>query len=73
MDEDGDYVLKNSPCSFLDESDNTCSIYEFRPLACAEYPHTDRKNMIQILDITSKNAEICPAVASIVLEINNAK
>ena len=68
FDEDSDYVLKQSPCSFL-EKNNTCNIYEFRPLACREYPHTDRKNIQQILDLTLKNTEICPAVAKIVQEI----
>jgi Fe-S-cluster containining protein len=68
MDQEGDYVLKQSPCSFLG-TDNKCSIYEYRPLACREYPHTDRKNMHQILPLTSKNTEICPAVAQIVTEI----
>ncbi len=66
IDEDNDYVLKSSPCAFLSE-DNTCSIYEVRPLACREYPHTNRKNIYQILDLTSKNMLICPAVAEIVL------
>jgi Fe-S-cluster containining protein len=66
IDEDNDYVLKSSPCAFLAE-DNTCSIYEVRPLACREYPHTNRKNMYQILDLTSENMLICPAVAEIVL------
>jgi len=65
IDEDGDYVLKSSPCYFLGK-DNKCSIYDVRPLACREYPHTDRKNMYQILDLTAKNVEICPAVAKIV-------
>lgn len=73
MDEEGDYVLKSSPCVFLNETDNTCQIYDNRPLACAEYPHTDRKNMIQILDLTVKNTEICPAVASIALKIIHSK
>ena len=68
MDEESDYVLQSSPCSFLG-SDNKCSIYEVRPLACREYPHTDRKNMHQILGLTEKNTEICPAVVSIVLNI----
>lgn len=68
MDEENDYVLQSSPCSFLDD-DNTCSIYEFRPLACREYPHTDRKNMFQILDLTLKNTLVCPAVAKISSEI----
>ncbi len=68
VDEDGDFVLKSSPCYFLG-NDNKCSIYDVRPLACREYPHTDRKNMYQILDLTTKNVEICPAVAKIVTEI----
>ncbi len=65
IDEDNDYVLKSSPCLFLGD-DNKCSIYEDRPLACREYPHTDRKNMYQIMDLTTKNTEICPAVSRIV-------
>ena len=72
MDEEQDYVLKSSPCSFL-ESDNTCSIYDVRPLACREYPHTDRKNMYQVLEITAENSLICPAVARIVLSITASK
>jgi len=72
MDEEQDYVLKSSPCSFL-EKDNSCSIYDVRPLACREYPHTDRKNMFQVLEITAENSLICPAVARIVLAITNPK
>jgi Fe-S-cluster containining protein len=66
MDSDGDYVLNEAPCTFLDLDTNKCSIYEIRPLACREYPHTDRKNMHQILDLTQKNMDICPAVVLIV-------
>jgi len=69
MDKDRDYVLKSSPCVFLG-ADNKCDIYEDRPLACREYPHTNRKNMYQILDLTRKNSVICPAVARIVDEIS---
>lgn len=65
MDEDRDKVLKTSPCAFL-QPDNKCGIYEDRPLACREYPHTNRKRMYQILDLTLKNTEICPAVVRIV-------
>jgi hypothetical protein len=64
VDEDKDYVLKQSPCVFF-SADNTCDIYEDRPLACREYPHTNRKNMYQILDLTLKNSHICPAVSKI--------
>lgn len=71
IDEDQDYVLQNSPCfNLLD--DNTCAVYEDRPLACREYPHTDRKNMYQIMDLTAQNTLICPAVASIVEKIISA-
>ncbi len=64
MDSENDYVLKSSPCTFLQE-DNKCSVYEDRPLACREYPHTNRKKMHQILNLSLKNTEICPAVAKI--------
>jgi hypothetical protein len=65
-DEDDFYVLKTAPCSFLDLNDNTCLIYEARPKACSEYPHTDRRKFIQITDLTLKNTEICPATYNIV-------
>jgi uncharacterized protein len=65
IDEDKDYVLQSSPCPFLD-SENYCSVYEDRPKACREYPHTDRKKMIQITELTFKNTMVCPAVLEIV-------
>ena len=64
LDEDQDHVLKTVPCTFLGD-DNYCSIYEVRPKACREYPHTDRVNQLGILKLTEKNATICPAVAEI--------
>lgn len=60
VDEDGDKVLQNLPCYFLNE-DNTCLIYDVRPKACREYPHTDRKKIYQINHLTIKNTIICPA------------
>lgn len=65
VDEDDDYVLQNVPCHFLD-SDNTCFIYDVRPKACREFPHTDRKKFNQITDLTLKNIPICPAAYNIV-------
>lgn len=65
VDEDEDYVFKTAPCPFLNLENNYCNIYEIRPNACATYPHTDRKNMKEILNLTLKNASVCPAVASI--------
>ena len=42
IDEENDYVLQQVPCTFLG-ADNYCSIYDVRPKACREFPHTDRK------------------------------
>ena len=59
VDEDGDYVFRSMPCPFL-MPDNYCMIYENRPKACREYPHTDRKKFHQIYKLTIKNAYTCP-------------
>lgn len=59
IDEDGDYVFRSMPCPFL-LPDNYCSIYESRPKACREYPHTDRKKFSQIYKLTVKNTLTCP-------------
>ena len=72
MDEDNDYVFRNMPCPFLD-ADNYCKIYDNRPRACRDYPHTDRRRMQQILDITLKNTSTCPAVFEIVERLKKVK
>lgn len=65
VDDDGDFVFKSMPCPFLGH-DNYCSIYDVRPKACREYPHTDRRRISQILPLTLKNSYICPAVFDII-------
>jgi Fe-S-cluster containining protein len=70
VDEDGDFVLRSSPCPFLD-ADNYCQVYEDRPKACREYPHTDRKKIIQIMDLTHRNTLVCPAVLEMVERLKN--
>ena len=65
-DSDDFMVLKTAPCTFLNESDNTCAIYDVRPKACSEYPHTNRRKFIQIANLTIKNTEICPATYNII-------
>lgn len=65
VDEEGDYVLQQVPCTFLG-ADNYCSIYDVRPKACKEFPHTDRKKFQQISNLTLKNVAICPAAFNIV-------
>ncbi|QWX84328.1 YkgJ family cysteine cluster protein [Cellulophaga sp. HaHaR_3_176] len=68
IDEENDYVLQQVPCTFLD-ADNYCSIYDVRPKACREFPHTDRKKFQQISNLTIKNVAICPAAFNIVEEM----
>lgn len=65
IDEDNDMVLQSVPCTFLG-ADNYCSIYEVRPKACREFPHTNRKKFQQISNLTLKNVAICPATFNIV-------
>jgi len=67
-DDEGDYVLNSSPCAFLVDG-NKCLVYEDRPKACREYPHTNRKKMHGILELSLKNTLVCPAVFKIFQQI----
>ena len=69
MDQDGDFVFKSQPCPNLDLDTNYCKIYENRPRACREYPHTNHKKMNAHLDLLQINVEICPAASQIVQNI----
>ena len=69
IDEDGDYVFTSTPCPFL-AADNVCKIYDYRPKACREYPHTDRAGMHCILELTFRNYSVCPAVKEIIKRID---
>jgi hypothetical protein len=68
IETDGTYIVNSAPCPFLD-TENYCSIYTARPGACREFPHTNRKKMSQILDITFENTLVCPAVLEIVEQL----
>ena len=59
VDEDGDFVVKSSPCPFLG-ADNFCSIYEIRPSDCSRFPYTDEDVIIKRQNLTLKNAIFCP-------------
>ena len=72
MDEEGDFVLKSLPCVFLG-NDNYCSIYEIRPKACKEYPHTNMKGQRKLMKLHFKNDELCPAVNEIFNRIMDKK
>ena len=66
LDEDGDYVVKSTPCPFLG-TDNYCNIYDVRPSDCERFPYTNEDVFFKRLNITLKNAEFCP-IAVHVLE-----
>ncbi len=59
VDDDGDFVVKVSPCPFLG-ADNFCSIYEVRPSDCQRFPYTDEDVIIKRQQLTLKNASFCP-------------
>ena len=61
LDEEGDYVVKSTPCPFLG-ADNYCSIYEQRPSDCERFPYTDEDVLLKRPQLTLKNASFCPAV-----------
>ena len=65
IDEDNDYVLNVLPCPFLG-ANNYCSVYEHRPNACREYPHTNQRKMHTLFKETLNNVAVCPAVFEIV-------
>jgi len=70
LDNDGFYMYNTKPCPFID-SENYCSIYSVRPKACVDYPHTDRTNFYQLINLSIKNCETCPAVALIFEKLDN--
>lgn len=61
LDEEGDYVVKSTPCSFLG-SDNYCSIYENRPSDCHRFPYTNEDVILKRQNLTLKNSTFCPIV-----------
>lgn len=67
-DEEGDLIFKELPCPFIDDN-NYCFVYEDRPAACREYPHTDRRNIKKYLKPTLENYRICPIVYLTVEEL----
>lgn len=68
LDEENDYVVKQSPCPFLG-SDNYCSIYEDRPSDCRRYPYTDEDVLLKRIPLTLKNSTSCPAVFTVLSEL----
>ena len=65
VDEDGDRVINASPCPFLEE-DNKCRIYEVRPSACRQYPHSGKMDFFKHFSHHKRNAKYCPALYEII-------
>ncbi len=61
LDEDGDYVTKNTPCPFLGIN-NYCTIYENRPGDCVRFPYTNEDVIVKRQSLTLKNSSFCPIV-----------
>lgn len=61
VDEEGDYVMRQAPCSFLG-ADNYCSIYDVRPSDCQRFPYTNEDVLLKRQPLTLKNSTFCPAV-----------
>ncbi|HEU4469833.1 MAG TPA: YkgJ family cysteine cluster protein [Flavisolibacter sp.] len=59
VDEDGDFVVKASPCPFLG-ADNRCAVYDVRPSDCARFPYTDEDVIVKRQPLTLKNSSFCP-------------
>lgn len=64
--DNGDMVNRIQPCQFLDLKTNMCSIYEIRPLDCAQFPHFKRKPFADFNHIHEQNIEYCPATLTFI-------
>lgn len=59
VDEDGDFVVKSTPCPFLG-ANNYCTIYDQRPSDCHRFPYTNEDVFIKRRQLTLKNSTFCP-------------
>ena len=72
MNEDDNYVLKTTPCLFLQE-DNKCEIYEIRPQACASYPHTNTRKIKNLFPYFEAHVSTCPIIEEIIQSTSSKK
>jgi Fe-S-cluster containining protein len=58
----GDIMNDSTPCQHYNLKTRMCTIYEIRPLDCAEFPHFHRKDFYdQVNDVFTPNIPRCPA------------
>lgn len=72
VDEEGDFVVKSTPCPFLG-SDNFCSIYDVRPSDCARFPYADEDVFFKRQKLTLKNATFCPITVYVLEKLTGIK
>lgn len=67
-EDDKDWVNNNtgSPCHFLDLKNNFCTIYEIRPIDCAGFPHTQRRDFLLHNKAHKQNILYCPITYHVV-------
>ncbi|HMQ06857.1 MAG TPA: YkgJ family cysteine cluster protein [Saprospiraceae bacterium] len=70
-DINGDLTGITVPCPFLMEN-NACQIYNIRPEACRNYPHTDDPLFTSRPELNLKNIKICPAAFQIVKRLEQS-
>lgn len=68
-DEDGDNILNQLPCPFL--NDNKCTQYASRPADCTSYPHLHKKDFVFRLIGVVNNYSICPIVFNVYEALKN--
>ena len=72
VDEDGDFVVKSTPCPFLGEN-NFCTIYEQRPSDCHRFPYTNEDVFIKRQQLTLKNSSFCPITYYVIEKLIEAE
>ena len=72
VDDEGDFVVKSSPCPFLG-TDNFCSIYDQRPSDCQRFPYTDEDVIIKRQALTIKNSSFCPITYYVIEKLMEAE
>ena len=72
IDNEGDYILKSKPCTFLG-ADNYCTIYDVRPSDCSRFPYTDVDVLLKRPLITIKNSSFCPITYYVLEKLLDSK
>lgn len=67
---DFDHLTADHQCPFLGK-DNLCGIYEIRPLACREFPNTQKLDFIGRIEDHKDNLNYCPATYYVVQRMQN--